>query len=66
MIVGQLRVVAKTKDEAEEIAGYLYRLSSGRIWFHRPKQGREGDWIAYGEIEVPNEEDTRTWKEQSQ
>jgi hypothetical protein len=61
VIAGQLRIVAKTKDEAEEIAAYLHRLSGGRAWFGRPKQGREGDWIAVGEVEMPADEDTRTW-----
>jgi len=61
MIVGKLRIIAKTKEEAEEIAGYLYRHTGGKASFFRAKIGQKDEWIVYGDIEVPDQEDTRTW-----
>ena len=61
-ITGQIRSVAKTREEAEEIAGYLHRISGGNVWFHRPRPGRDTEWLAYGEVGVPPEHDTRTWR----
>ncbi|HEX9442029.1 MAG TPA: hypothetical protein VF909_20235 [Roseiflexaceae bacterium] len=63
MIVGKLRIIAKTKEEAEEIAGYINRRTSGKASFYRAKLGQKDEWIAYGDIDVPDQEDTRTWKE---
>jgi len=60
-ITGSIRIVARTREEAEEIAGYLNRISGGNVWFERPKRGRM--WLVYGEVTVPSEHDTRTWKE---
>jgi hypothetical protein len=62
MIIGKLRIIAKTKEEAEEIAGYLNRRTFNTS-FYRAKPGqKDGEWVAYGDIEVPDQEDTRTWK----
>lgn len=62
MIIGKLRIIAKTKEEAEEIAGYLNRRTGGNASFFRAKLGRrDGEWICYGDVELPAQEDTRTW-----
>lgn len=61
MIVGKLRIVAKTKQEAEEIAGYLNRRTNGKASFLRAKIGQKDEWICYGDVELPESEDTRTW-----
>lgn len=60
MITGKLRIIAKTKEEAEEIAGYLNRRTFNTSFF-RAKLGQKDEWICYGDIEVPDQEDTRTW-----
>ena len=67
MIVDKLRIIAKTKEEAEEIAGYLNRRTGGNASFYRAKLGqKDGEWIAYGDIELPDQEDTRTWTTQKE
>lgn len=65
MIPGKLRIIAATKDEAEEIAGYLWRISGANARFYRAKLGQKDEWLCYGEIEMPSSEDTRMWKEQT-
>lgn len=65
MIAGKLRIIARTREEAEEIAGYLWRLTGANARFYRARLGQKDEWLCYGEIEVPDNEDTRTWKEQT-
>jgi len=60
-IHGEIRITAATQEEAEEIAGYLNRISGGAVWFYRPREGRR-EWLVYGEVDVPPEHDTRTWR----
>ncbi len=62
-IIGSIRIIARTQAEAEEIAGYLHRISGGHVWFRLPERGQKDQWLAYGEVDVPPEHDTRTWKE---
>jgi spore germination cell wall hydrolase CwlJ-like protein len=64
MVKGELRIIAKSAEEAEELAGYLWRVTNGAAWFYAARQGRN-EWLCYGEIELPPDEDTRT-KEQHQ
>ena len=65
MIVGKLRIVATTKEEAEEIAGWLNRLTQGNASFYRAKLGQKDAWICFGDIELPDQQDTRNWKGRS-
>lgn len=62
MITGYVRIIADTREEAEEIAAYLYRTTGKLVCFNRAVQGRRGEWLCYGEMELPPEEDTRNWK----
>lgn len=62
---GQIRIIAYRREDAEELAGWLNRITRGRVWFYRPQQGRS-EWLVYGEIELPPEEDTRIQKEPSE
>lgn len=52
-VKGQIRIVAQSREEAEELAGYLWRATGSAAWFYRPKAGREGEWLVYGEVELP-------------
>jgi hypothetical protein len=67
VIAGRIRIVASSQEEAYEIAGYLHRLSGGRIWFRRPERSRSGQqWLVYGDVEVPDDQDTRTWNDKKE
>ncbi|MFL5803554.1 MAG: hypothetical protein ACJ8CR_17650 [Roseiflexaceae bacterium] len=52
-ITAQIRIIATSQEEATAICGYLWRISARHVIFTHPKPGRDGEWLAYGTVELP-------------
>jgi hypothetical protein len=50
-----IRITAATKDQVEQVIAYLKRISDGTVALTAPREGRDGDWLAYGTVRVSDD-----------
>ncbi len=57
----KLRILAHSLDDAQQARDYLLRTLGDHVELVPPKPGRNTDYLVYGTLHLPDEDDADGW-----
>ena len=60
-MLAKLRIVVHSVDEAHQARDYLLRMLGDDVELIPPKPGRDGAYVLYGTLHLPDEDDADGW-----
>jgi hypothetical protein len=60
-MLAKLRIVAQSLDDAQQARAYVLRTLGDSVELTPPKSGRDGTYVLYGTLHLPDEDDADGW-----
>jgi hypothetical protein len=60
-MLAKLRIITPTIDAAHQARDYLHRTLGDEVELVPPKEGRDGAYLMYGTLHVPDEDGADGW-----
>ena len=60
-MLAKVRLIAKSAEDAHQARDYLLRTLGDAVELVPPKPGRDTDYLVYGTLHLPDEDDADGW-----
>jgi len=60
-MLAKLRIITQSADDARQVRDYLLRTLGDDVELIPPKPGRDGTYVLYGTLHLPDQDDADGW-----